>query len=474
MYSRLSAILIRQIRREKLFSLRFLLRYILRGTFVGVLLSIALWGDVASPIYGTALYRGTISPASQRLSLPASSLKVAPNTLVVRSMAQKYMNALLDQNYEVMWSLLHPHMRMKWPSEKAFANFWQARFHDYTLQGFTLGQVWHSSFWVDPETMVQYKQVDELPVSLQLTPNDTAQHGVLLPPEDVHPDQVLHNLPFTVQHIATKGESVGQWFILDGGPADPEAPILPPLTPVTRTVQVPILMYHHIAPYASYNPLSSYFSVWVVAPKDFSQQMDYLEMHGYHTITFNQLFNALYYGGPLPPKPIILTFDDGTIDHYQFAYPILQKHHFSGMFYIITGRVGMDGQMDWPQLREMLKHGMQMGSHTIHHIDLAIKMLGPEDVVQEELRESKQMLQRELGIVIQQFCYPYGDPFNRGSDQQRQRIVTLLAADGYVGATTAFGETGRTQESQHPFALLRITVSGLEGFQDFIARLTLP
>ena len=69
---------------------------------------------------------------------------------------------------------------------------------------------------------------------------------------------------------------------------------------------------------------------------------------------------------------------------------------------------------------------------------------------------------------------PNGDPFNRGSDQQRQRIVTLLATDGYVGATTAFGETGSTQESQHPFALRRIAVSGLEGFQDFIARLAFP
>lgn len=88
--------------------------------------------------------------------------------------------------------------------------------------------------------------------------------------------------------------------------------------------------------------------------------MDYLELHGYHTITFNQLFNALYYGGPLPARPIMLTFDDGSIDHYQFAYPILQQHHFSGMFYIVTGKVGDDSHMNWSQLAEMLAHGMQV------------------------------------------------------------------------------------------------------------------
>ena len=102
-------------------------------------------------------------------------------------------------------------------------------------------------------------------------------------------------------------------------------------------------MYHHVTPFVSTNRLSDYIRTWVVPPDSFSQQMDYLKMHNYHTITFNQLFDALYYGGPLPSKPISLTFDDGDADHYQYVYPILLAHHFSGMFYIITGQVGWYG-----------------------------------------------------------------------------------------------------------------------------------
>src|SRR5947209_9274464 len=199
-----------RLRREKLVSVRFLLIYIPRGVLIGVLLSIALWNSASSPTHGVSIHRGSPLSVSQHTS--AQSSKVSPTAMIVYTTAQRYMRALLDQNYGVMWSLLHPQMQTKWPSEEAFAHFWQARFHDYNLKSFTLGQVRHRSFWVDPETMVQYNQVEELRVSLQLSPKDSAQPATLLPHEDVYPSQVMRNLPFIAQHIATKGDSVGQWF----------------------------------------------------------------------------------------------------------------------------------------------------------------------------------------------------------------------------------------------------------------------
>lgn len=384
------------------------------------------------------------------------------------------MQALLDHHYSAMWSLLHPQAQVKWPNEQAFAAFWQTRFHDYILQDFILGNVQELPYWVDPETMIQYTRLEEASVSLQLVPRVTPPPAAQLPPEDLHPGQIFRNLPIIMQYIGNQHHRDGTWLILDGGPADLEAPILPPMTPVNRIVQVPILMYHHITPFSSTNPLSDYLPRWVVPPALFTRQMDYLEMHSYHTITFNQLFDALYYGGPLPSKPIILTFDDGDADHYQFVYPILLAHHFSGMFYIITGMVGQTGRLTWSQLREMLSHGMQAGSHTVHHVDLARLLSISENFVQQELQQSRLRLEKELGIVIQQFCYPYGDPFNQGNWVQRQRITTLLAADGYAGATTAFGMTGSIQGSMYPFVLLRIPVYGVEAFQAFIASLPWP
>jgi peptidoglycan/xylan/chitin deacetylase (PgdA/CDA1 family) len=385
--------------------------------------------------------------------------------------AQEYMQSLLDQQYDMMWSLLHPQIQAKWPDEKAFASFLLYRCKEYTLQSFIVGNVHALRFWVDPETMIQYTQLEEIPVSLQLVPKVTSFQSAPLPPEDLHPSQLFQNLPIIMQYTANQDGKGGNWFILSGGPADLEAPILPPMTPLNRIIQVPILMYHHISPIISANPLSNYVPMWVVPPENFNLQMDYLKLHSYHTITFNQLFDAIYYGAPLPSRPIILTFDDGDADQYQYAYPILWAHHFSAMFYIVTSWVGQADSMTWSQLGEMLVHGMQIGSHTVHHYDLAQWLNISEQVVQQELQQSQLTLEKKLGIAIQQFCYPYGDPFNRGTWLQRQQIMAMLASDGYVGATTAFGMTGSLQGSTYPLALVRIPVYGNEWFQSFASSL---
>ena len=244
--------------------------------------------------------------------------------LATEATAQQYMTAFLDHHYSMMWSLLHPQIQAVWPGESAFTTYWQNRFKDYALQSFVLGNVHWLPHWVNPETMITYNQVLALPVSLQLVPNQALQQHPLASPEDAHPNQIFQNLPFIVERVASpeKGATV-RWLVLSGGPVDLETPILPPLQPTFTTVQVPILMYHHISDVV---PKTTLGTSLTVTPTAFGKQLDYLKQQGYHTITFNQLFDALYYGGPLPHHPIILTFDDGYNDAYQFALPILQAH----------------------------------------------------------------------------------------------------------------------------------------------------
>jgi peptidoglycan/xylan/chitin deacetylase (PgdA/CDA1 family) len=449
---------------------------ILQSMFILLIISLAILN--APPLVKVSANSGKpMDPPAKNVQFPSSVQQQAlpsrqeQTNLEVQNVAQEYMQALLGQQHIVMWSMLHPQIQAKWPNETAFATFLQNRFKEYILNGFTFGKVQELPFWIDPETMSQYTQLEEIPVSLLLAPRIAPSQNSAIPPEDLHPGQIFQNLPIIMQYDSSHYDKGGNWFILDGGPADLEAPILPPMTPMNRIIQVPILMYHHVTPFVSTYRLSDYIRTWVVSPDSFIQQMDYLTAHSYHTITFNQLFDALYYGGPLPSKPIILTFDDGDADHYQYVYPILLAHHFSGMFYIITGQVGWDGRMTWSQLHEMLSHGMQMGSHTVHHIDLSRLFYISEAAVQQELQQSQLTLAKNLSINVQQFCYPYGDPFNRGNWYQRQKIMSMLASDGYVGATTAFGMTGSFQGSSYPLALLRIPVYGNEWFQSFVASL---
>jgi peptidoglycan/xylan/chitin deacetylase (PgdA/CDA1 family) len=384
----------------------------------------------------------------------------------VKALGQQYMNALLNQRYDTMWSLLHPQVQMMWPNETSFSNYWKTRFQGFTLQQFKLGQAHSLSFWVNPETMIRYNQVEVLPISLQLSPQVSADKLTLLPTLDQNPSQLFQNLPLIAQRtvIQMGRETVDQWLILSGGPADLEAPILPPITPVSRKINMPILMYHHITNAPTHNMLDLSLTV---TPNVFGQQLDYLKQHGYHTITFNQLFDFLYYNGPLPNKPIILTFDDGYDDAYTFAYPILRKHGYSGMFYIITGKVGWKGQATWDQLCEMLANGMQMGSHTITHRNMGeVWRISPQ-AAQQEFQQSRQDMQTRLGVIIQQFCYPTGEPFHHEKPVVQQAIMALLEQDGYIGATTDPPPVGMTQDSQKPFILLRVRVDGRESLQEY-------
>ncbi|HET9921344.1 MAG TPA: polysaccharide deacetylase family protein, partial [Ktedonobacteraceae bacterium] len=119
----------------------------------------------------------------------------------------------------------------------------------------------------------------------------------------------------------------------------------------------------------------------------------------------------------------------------------------------------------------LLANGMQIGSHTIHHVDMGQTFLYSKALAQQELQLSKAKLEKQLGIVIQQFCYPSGEPFRSESLYLQQQIVALLATDGYVGATTDPGQTGIYQHSLAPFDLLRIRVDGRETFNEFVFNL---
>lgn len=439
------------------------LRMLITIILLCVLASIALWVH-------TLLASTTNARNIQQLNTQAARLQQTNTASQYQDLAQapviaqKYMYALLTNDYHTMWTMLQPQVQAQWTDEQTFTSYEKTRFQDYTLQHFTLGKAKAHSLWVNPETMQQFTSVIELPVSLKLILKKTLSSSTALPPQDVHPDRVFQNLPFIIQYVQNADGKSSQPWVLASGPTDLEAPILPPITPVVRTAQVPILMYHHISPVPTTNVLDESLTV---TPTIFGEQLNYLKNQGYHSITLNQLLNNLYYGIPLPTKPIILTFDDGYEDSYQYAYPLLLQYGYSGTFYIITGKVNWDGQMTWNQLRQMLAHGMQMGSHTIHHVDIGQVLLNSRDEAQQELQISQTTMQQKLGIVIQHFCYPAGEPFKHGSWSLRQAVMSLLTEDGYTDATTDPGMTGIVQQSQYPFILLRTRVDGRESFSEF-------
>ncbi len=223
------------------------------------------------------------------------------------------------------------------------------------------------------------------------------------------------------------------------------------------TTQVPVLMYHciRVNPW----PTDKVGFGLSVTPYDFAQQMDYLETHGYHTITLDQLGANLLYKIKLPQKPIVITFDDGYEDAYTAAYPILKERSMQGVVFVITNFVGLTPYLTWDQISEMQQSGIfTFASHTLNHSSLPA--LTNSNVL-TELTQSKKVLENHLGSPVNWIAYPYGDV--------NDRVAKLTQQARYLGA---FGTKSGTYESIDTlFTEPRIRVGGGENLATFAGSL---
>jgi peptidoglycan/xylan/chitin deacetylase (PgdA/CDA1 family) len=133
--------------------------------------------------------------------------------------------------------------------------------------------------------------------------------------------------------------------------------------------------------------------------------MKLLHDWGYTTITTELLLKSIKEGADLPPRPILITFDDGHLNNYTAAFPIMQKYGFTGVLYIVGNYMGAENYMNADQIKEMAAAGWEIGSHTMSHADLT--SLDP-DRQRYEVVESRAVLEKELGVPIQTIAYPFG------------------------------------------------------------------
>jgi peptidoglycan/xylan/chitin deacetylase (PgdA/CDA1 family) len=105
-------------------------------------------------------------------------------------------------------------------------------------------------------------------------------------------------------------------------------------------------------------------------------------------------------------RPIVtLTFDDGRASNVATVLPVLEKHDLPSTQFCATGLLGREGHLTLEDLRAFSRAGHEIGGHTVSHRDLTA-LSGAE--LERELRGSKQILERELGITVTSFASPYG------------------------------------------------------------------
>lgn len=166
-------------------------------------------------------------------------------------------------------------------------------------------------------------------------------------------------------------------------------------------VVCPILLYHRI-------DTPPYPSRYYVTPQDFESHMQMLKDWGYTTIPLSLLIEALTKGAPLPPRPLVLTFDDGDISVYTNAWPIMQKFGFIGVVYIVGNRLQADGYMNADQIRELTNAGWEVGSHSMSHADLTKAHSKDQNTLTWETKQSRLDLEAAIGVPVRTFAYPFG------------------------------------------------------------------
>ncbi len=231
--------------------------------------------------------------------------------------------------------------------------------------------------------------------------------------------------------------------------------------------KVPILMYHSIS-----DSTNRKFKQFAVSPSLFTEHMSYLYQHNYTTLTVSQLVNAWTDSSTLPERPIVLTFDDAFTDFFTDALPVFKKYGFVATLYVVTKFVNgtsswlrPEGEtarpiLSWEQLAEISAYGIECGAHSHNHPRLDELA---RSAAQEEIVQSKALLEQHLTQEVSSFAYPYGS-YTAATRQ-------LVQEAGYVSGCAV--KHAFSSAKSDPLALERLMVKAdmsVDAFASLITR----
>ncbi len=195
-----------------------------------------------------------------------------------------------------------------------------------------------------------------------------------------------------------------------------------PIEPADNCDQVPILVYHRVHPDDDAPPVVAGKHCGHVLLSNFVRQMNYLHDHSFSVITHQELYGWLQDEVNLPPKPVLIDFDDNRGAAYDYAVPILAEYGWRATCFVITAladgklpEMEHDGSpwytaMNWQQLEQLHEAGWIIGAHTRTHLNLCeLAEAGCHERIEMELRGCREDIERELGFTPFCFTYPEGE-----------------------------------------------------------------
>jgi peptidoglycan/xylan/chitin deacetylase (PgdA/CDA1 family) len=211
-------------------------------------------------------------------------------------------------------------------------------------------------------------------------------------------------------------------------------------------------MYHVIGPVPRGAPLPELY----VSRTDFAGQLRWLASHGYHAVTLHDVYEYWHGRLRLPPKPVVLTFDDGYRGDFTIADPLLKARRWPGVLNLEYAKV-YHGDLTATMIRRMLADGWELAAHTLTHPDLTTV---DQARLRTEIRGSRNLLRRLFGVPVDFFCYPAG--------RYNAAVLRVVRAAGYLGATTT---APGFASPQRLFTLNRVRVNGSDGVRGLAGKL---
>jgi Polysaccharide deacetylase len=207
----------------------------------------------------------------------------------------------------------------------------------------------------------------------------------------------------------------------------------------------PILLYHGIGA-----PRQGQADPFAVTEDDFAWHMDLLAASGRWVPTVSELSALRSEGRPMAPSAAPVTFDDGTADFYDRAWPVLRERGLTATLYVISGLVGKEyggrRMLCWEQLEELRDGGVEIGAHGHRHVQLDVV---PLDRAARELVNSKLLLEDRLQSAVNSFAYPFG--------YHTARIKRLVARSGFTSACAVKNRLSHPGDDH--LALARVTMT---------------
>ncbi len=222
-----------------------------------------------------------------------------------------------------------------------------------------------------------------------------------------------------------------------------------------------ILMYHSVG--QSYKE-----DALLEVPLDiFEKQMKFLREHKYNVISLEKLAEMIEIGESVPPKTVVLTFDDGYEDNYTRVFPVLKKYNLPATIFVIVNYLGKERHMGErsykfmtvEMLKEMSDSGLvTFGSHTLDHVFLP--EIKDRDELKRQLYDSKNELEKLTGKPVNLFCYPVG-----GYNPVVENMVKEL---GFKAAVTTFPKHGFAHNDLYALKRIKPSRKSLNIFTFFI------